>query len=201
MRSPLSHTSRLTKACNERGGFHARATPRRMKRVPVSDMGLNQRDSTACFCIRNNNDARERERDGGWSATRPSTISHKRGPRLEAGCEMHNIVKFHYRCNNAALIRLRKTTGPSLLSYSRVAVRCFRSAFNGTLGRPGGPLVHVWSRSKKGPRSTVCVYMRACVWGGPPFRCDLFSVFVLFDRAHSRLREGCGGVEGEETFD
>lgn len=101
---------------------------------------------------------------------------------------MHNIVKFHYRCNNAALIRLRKTTGPSLLSYSRVAVRCFRSAFNGTLGRPGGPLVHVWSGSKKGPRSTV--YMR--VWEGPPFRYDLFSVFVLFDRAHSRrrLREG-----------
>lgn len=56
-------TSRLTKACNERGGFHARATPRRMKRVPVSDMGLNQRDSTACFYIRNNNDARERERE------------------------------------------------------------------------------------------------------------------------------------------
>lgn len=55
-------TSRLTKACNERGGFHARATPRRMKRVHVSDMGLNQRDSTACFYIRNNNDARERER-------------------------------------------------------------------------------------------------------------------------------------------
>lgn len=34
------------------------------------------------------------------------------------------------------------------------------------------------------------VYMR--VWEGPPFRYDLFSVFVLFDRAHSRrrLREG-----------
>lgn len=43
VRSPLVHTSGLTKACNERGGFHARATPRRMKRVPVSDMGLNQR--------------------------------------------------------------------------------------------------------------------------------------------------------------
>lgn len=30
------------------------------------------------------------------------------------------------------------------------------------------------------------------VWEGPPFRYDLFSVFVLFDRAHSRrrLREG-----------
>lgn len=181
MRSPLSHTSRLTKACNERGGFHARATPRRMKRVPVSDMGLNQRDSTACFCIRNNNDARERERerDGGWSATRPSTISHKRGPRLEAGCEMHNIVKFHYRCNNAALIRLRKTTGPSLLSYSRVAVRCFRSAFNGTLGRPGGPLVHVWSRSKKGPRSTVCVYARVCM-GRTPFPVRSFFGFCSF---------------------
>lgn len=168
-----------------------------MKRVPVSDMGLNRRDSTACFYIRNNNDARERERER-WSATRPSTISHKRGARLEAGCEMHNIVKFHYRCNNAALIRLRKTTGPSLLSYSRVAVRCFRSAFNGTLGRPGGPLVHVWSGSKKGPRSTV--YMR--VWEGPPFRYDLFSVFVLFDRAHSRrrLREG-GSREEEERIE
>lgn len=142
-------------------------------------MGLNQRDSTACFCIRNNNDARERERDGGWSATRPSTISHKRGPRLEAGCEMHNIVKFHYRCNNAALIRLRKTTGPSLLSYSRVAVRCFRSAFNGTLGRPGGPLVHVWSRSKKGPRSTVCVYMRVCM-GRTPFPVRSFFGFCSF---------------------
>lgn len=93
---------------------------------------------------------------------------------------MHNIVKFHYRCNNAALIRLRKTTGPSLLSYSRVAVRCFRSAFNGTLGRPGGPLVHVWSGSKKGPRTAPCVR----VWRGPPS----FPVWSFFGFCSFRPR-------------
>ena len=166
-----------------------------MKRVPVSDMGLNQRDSTACFYIRNNNDARERERER-WSATRPWTISHKRGARLEAGCEMHNIVKFHYRCNNAALIRLRKTTGPSLLSYSRVAVRCFRSAFNGTLGRPGGPLVHVERLEK---RATIHrVY--ACM-GRTPFPVWSFFGFRSFrPRALEKKVEG-GGIEREEMFD
>lgn len=35
-------------------------------------------------------------------------------PRSEAACKMHNIVKFHYRRNNAALIRLSPCL---LLSY------------------------------------------------------------------------------------
>lgn len=103
---------------------------------------------------------------------------------------MHNIVKFHYRCNNAALIRLRKTTGPSLLSCSRVAVRCFRSAFNGTLGRPGGPLVHVWSGSKKGPRTAPCVERTPLLSGMIFFRFLFFSTARTREQGWETCRKG-----------
>ena len=87
-----------------------------------------------------------------WRVVSHAAIVSHNGTRLEAACKMHNIVKFHYRSNNAALIRLGARGPGCSLAPCRGSLLPFRVQWHP--GTSLGAVVHASSRSASPPLSS-----------------------------------------------